>query len=56
MGCIDTIDGLCQLNQVENYVVMDKNLPFLLIDLLKVKEDERLITKTIRLLTNMTIN
>lgn len=35
---------------------MDKKLPYLLIDLLKVKEDERLITKCIRLLTNMTIN
>lgn len=56
MGCIDTVDGLCQLPQVENYVVMDKNLPYLLIDLLKVKEDEKLLTKTIRLLTNMTIN
>ena len=56
MGCIDTIDGLCQLDEVENFVVMDKNLPYLLIDLLKVKEDERLITKCIRLLTNLTIN
>lgn len=56
MGCIDTVDGLCQLPEVENYVVMDKNLPYLLIDLLKIKEDEKLLTKTIRLLTNMTIN
>ena len=35
---------------------MDKKLPYLLIDLLKVREDEKLITKSIRLLTNMTIN
>ena len=39
MGCVDTIDGLCQLDEVENYLVMDKKLPYLLIDLLKVKED-----------------
>lgn len=56
MACIDTVDGLCQLEEVENYVVMDKNLPYLLIDLLKIKEDEKLITKSIRLLTNLTIN
>lgn len=56
MGCIDTIDGLCQDEVIENYCVMDKKLPYLLIDLLKVKEDEKLITKCIRLLTNMTIN
>lgn len=56
MACIDTIDGLCQSNQIENYVVMDKKLLFQLIDLLKIKEDEKLITKSIRLLTNMTLN
>ena len=56
MGCIDTIDGICQLEEAENYVVMDRNLPYLLIDLLKVKEDEKLLTKSIRLLTNLTIN
>ena len=56
MGCVDTIDGLCQLDEVENYLVMDKKLPYLLIDLLKVKEDEKLLTKAIRLLANLTIN
>lgn len=35
---------------------MDKKLLLQLIDLLKVKEDEKLITKSIRLLTNMTLN
>ncbi len=56
MACIDTIDGLCQSTQIENYVVMDKKLLLQLIDLLKIKEDEKLITKSIRLLTNMTLN
>lgn len=56
MACIDTIDGLCQNQQIENYVVMDKKLLLQLIDLLKIKEDEKLITKSIRLLTNMTLN
>ncbi len=56
MSCIDTIDGLCQSQQIENYVVMDKKLLLQLIDLLKVKEDEKLITKSIRLITNMTLN
>lgn len=37
MACVDTIDGLCQSNVIENYVVMDKKLLIQLIDLLKVK-------------------
>lgn len=56
MACVDTIDGLCQSSEIENYVVMDKNYLMQLIDLLKVKEDEKLITKCIRFLTNMTLN
>lgn len=39
MACIDTIDGLCQNQQIENFVVMDKKLLLQLIDLLKIKED-----------------
>jgi len=56
MGCIDTIDGLCQNQIIETYVVKEKNLLMQLIDLLKVKEDEKLTTKSIRLLANMTLN
>lgn len=56
MGCIDTIDGLCQNQMIETYVVKEKKLLMQLIDLLKVKEDEKLTTKSIRLLTNMTLN
>ena len=56
MGCIDTIDGLCQNQMIETYVVKEKNLLMQLIDLLKVKEDEKLTTKSIRLLANMTLN
>ena len=37
MSAIDTIDGLCQNQDVESYVVMDKKLLLRLIDLLKVK-------------------
>ena len=38
-GCIDTIDGLCQIPEIEAYVVHKKNLPYILIDVLKMQEN-----------------
>jgi hypothetical protein len=56
MGCIDTVDGLCQNPDIEAYSVNEKNLPYILIDILKIQEDEKIIVKATRLLTNLTIN
>jgi hypothetical protein len=55
MGCIDTVDGLCQNTDIEFYSVKDKKLPYILIDILKIQEDEKIIVKATRLLTNLTI-
>lgn len=56
MSCIDTIDGLCQNPEIESYAVSAKKLPYILIDILKIQEDEKIIVKSTRLLTNLTIN
>jgi hypothetical protein len=56
MGCIDTIDGLCQNQDIEKYAVTQKKLPYILIDVLKIQEDEKIVVKATRLLTNLTIN
>jgi hypothetical protein len=37
MGCIDTIDGLCQNADVEAFAVQEKKLPYILIDILKIQ-------------------
>ncbi|CAM6000709.1 unnamed protein product [Sphagnum balticum] len=56
MACIDTIDSLCQNAEIENYCVSEKKLPYILIDVLKTQEDEKIVVKSTRLLTNLTIN
>jgi hypothetical protein len=55
-ACIDTIDCLCQNAQIENYMVIEKKIPYILIDMLKIQADEKLVVKSTRLLTNLTIN
>lgn len=55
-ACIDTIDCLCQNPQIENYMVCEKKIPYLLINILKIQTDEKIVVKTTRLLTNLTIN
>jgi hypothetical protein len=56
MACIDTIDCLCQNPEIENYVVTEKKILDLLIDVLKTQTDEKIVVKSTRLLTNLTIN
>lgn len=56
MACIDTIDCLCQNSEIQNYVVTEKKIPYLLIDILKIQTDEKIVVKSSRLLTNLTIN
>jgi hypothetical protein len=56
MVCIDTIDSLCQCPEIENYSVTEKKLPYILIDVLKTQSDEKIVVKSTRLLTNLTIN
>lgn len=55
-ACIDTIDCLCQNPEIENYVVTEKRILYLLVDVLKVQTDEKIVVKSTRLLTNLTIN
>jgi len=38
-ACIDTIDCLCQNPQIENYMVCERKIPFVLIDVLKIQTD-----------------
>lgn len=56
MACIDTIDCLCQNPEIESYVVTEKRILYLLIDVLKIQTDEKIVVKSTRLLTNLTIN
>jgi len=53
---IDTLDCICQNPQIENYIVSTKMITFILVDLLKIQTDEKLVVKSTRLLTNLTIN
>jgi len=56
MGCIDTVDALCQNPDIEHYLVSDKRLPFILIDILKIQEDPNILLKATRLMTNLTLH
>jgi hypothetical protein len=55
-GCIDTIDALCQDQECEIYLVAEKRLPWILIDVLKIQEDSLILLKAARLLTNLTLH
>ena len=55
-ACIDAIDGMCQVPSIESHIVHERNLPFILIDILKTQENEKTITKSTRLIANLTIH
>jgi hypothetical protein len=38
-ACIDTIDCLCQNPEIESYVVTEKRILYMLVDVLKVQTD-----------------
>ena len=55
-SCIDALDSLCQDAEVEMYLVGEKRLLFILLDVLKMQEDARVLGKAMRLVSNMSIH
>lgn len=55
-GCIDTVDALCQSPEVESFMIGEKRLPYILMDMFKLQEEVTILLKAGRLLSNLTIH
>lgn len=54
--CIDAINALCQESVIEKWYVIEKRLPYILLDILKLQSEETLVLKAMRMAHNITLN